>query len=105
MTLTLIPASSVAAIAGMPSAVAGILIITFGRSSRAQSSLACAIVPSVSCARSGETSTDTKPSVAVPLVVVRAQDVGRVRDVGGDEIPVGVAADAPAAVTSRSCAS
>ena len=62
VTFTLMPAASVAVIAGSPSRVAGILIITFGRASRSHNSCACAIVPSVSWARSGDTSTDTNPS-------------------------------------------
>jgi hypothetical protein len=62
VTFTLMPAASVSVIAGKPSGVAGILIMTLGRCSRSQNSLACATVASVSCARFGETSTDTKPS-------------------------------------------
>ena len=62
VTLTLTPADSTSVIAGIPAGVAGILIITLGRPSRCHSSSACAIVASVSCARFGETSTDTKPS-------------------------------------------
>ncbi|MEI2720126.1 MAG: hypothetical protein V9E87_08265 [Gemmatimonadales bacterium] len=40
----------------------GILIIAFGRSTRAQSRSACTIVPSVSCASVGATSSETVPS-------------------------------------------
>jgi hypothetical protein len=38
------------------------LMCTLGRSTVAQSSFACAMVASVSWARSGETSIDTRPS-------------------------------------------
>ena len=62
MTLTLIPAPITAVIAGRPAFVAGTLIMRFGRSTSAHSSFACAIVPSVSCARRGSTSSDTRPS-------------------------------------------
>ena len=48
MTLTLIPSASVAVIAGSPSAVAGILMNRFGRSTSHHSCLASAIVVSVS---------------------------------------------------------
>ena len=52
----LIPSAIERRMAGMPSGVAGILIMTFGRSSACQSRLASATVPSVSRASSGETS-------------------------------------------------
>ena len=48
--------------AGMPSVVPGILIITLGRFTRFQKSRAAVIDFSVSCARSADTSSDTKPS-------------------------------------------
>ena len=47
------------AIAGSPCGVPGILMKTFGRSIRADSSRAWAIVASVSNASSGETSSET----------------------------------------------
>ena len=50
-------------IAGMPSRVPGILIMTLGRSTRFQSDLAMATVPAVSLASNGETSRLTKPSL------------------------------------------
>ena len=56
------PSASVAVIAGSPAFVAGILISAFGRSTFAQSFFASAEVASVSCARSGETSIETRPS-------------------------------------------
>jgi hypothetical protein len=56
------PSEIVAAIAGRPSTVAGILISVLGRSMRSQSRLARSTVPSVSLARSGSTSIDTRPS-------------------------------------------
>ena len=79
------PSASAAVIAGRPALVAGILMCAFGRSTVAHSCLACAIVASVSCARSGETSIDTRPSTPCGGVVDRAEDVGRVAHVvGGD---------------------
>ena len=48
--------------AGRPSPVAGILTSTFGRSTILLSSFAWAMVPSVSRARPGSTSIDTRPS-------------------------------------------
>jgi len=56
------PAPRTAVIAGSPALVAGILIITFGRSTSANSRLAASIVPCVSWARRGDTSSETKPS-------------------------------------------
>ena len=54
-----IPSNSADSIAGMPSGVAGILIIRFGRSTRSQYMWACSSVPSVSCASRGATSQET----------------------------------------------
>ena len=62
VTLTEIPLASVAVMAGSPAFVAGILMWAFGRSTVFHSCSACSIVASVSCARSGETSIDTRPS-------------------------------------------
>ena len=56
------PAPIAAVIASRPSMVAGILIITLGRSTLSHSAWACSIVRSVSWARSGATSIDTRPS-------------------------------------------
>jgi len=60
--LTLIPSARVCVMAGRPSRVAGILMKMFGRSTSAHSSRAWLIVPSVSRARRGSTSIDTRPS-------------------------------------------
>jgi hypothetical protein len=57
--LTLIPAAMVALIAGTPSAVPGILIITLGRPTAFHRRAAASIVPCVSCASVGETSSET----------------------------------------------
>ena len=57
-----IEAAIEARMAGSPSTVAGILIITLGRSTAFHRARACAIDPSVSRARSGDTSMETKPS-------------------------------------------
>ena len=62
VTLTLIPLPIRFLIAGMPSGVAGTLIITLGRSSARNSRRAALIVPLVSCARCGLTSSEAKPS-------------------------------------------
>src|SRR5918912_896187 len=56
------PSERASSIAGTPSSVPGILIIRFGRSTRRQNSRACSSVASVSWARAGSTSSDTKPS-------------------------------------------
>jgi hypothetical protein len=56
------PSASVCEIAGSPSTVAGILIITFGRSTASYSFLAISAVWAVSLARRGSTSIDTRPS-------------------------------------------
>ena len=58
----LIPSLMHFSIAGMPSVVPGILIITLGRFTRFQKSRAPAIDFSVSCAMSADTSSDTNPS-------------------------------------------
>src|SRR4051812_39220428 len=62
VTFTFTPRAVSSSMAGSPASVAGTLIITLGRSSRPHRSSACAIVPSVSSARSGVHSNDTKPS-------------------------------------------
>ena len=49
-------------IAGSPAAVPGTLIITFGWASRCHRVMACAIVASVSSARSGVHSNEMNPS-------------------------------------------
>ena len=59
------PSATTAVIAGRPAAVAGILIRAFERSTAAHSAFAEAMVASVSCARSGSTSIETRPSSAV----------------------------------------
>jgi hypothetical protein len=56
-----------AAIAGMPSAVAGIFTSRLGRAMRSCNRVAAAIVASVSRANSGATSIDTKPSLPCEL--------------------------------------
>ncbi len=53
------PAAMVALIAGTPAAVPGILIITLGRSTAFHRRAAASIVPWVSLARVGETSSET----------------------------------------------
>ena len=57
--LTLTPSAMRARTAGTPAAVPGTLIIRLGRPTACQSRCASAIVASVSCAASGETSTLT----------------------------------------------
>ena len=58
----LIPSWRQRSIAGQPSRVPGILIITLGRSTAFQSRRASFTEPSVSRATPGETSSDTNPS-------------------------------------------
>ena len=62
VTLMLIPSEMHCVIAGSPSRVAGILISRFGRSTIHHSARASAMVFSVSLARRGSTSSDTRPS-------------------------------------------
>jgi hypothetical protein len=63
--LTLMPAAIASSTAFAPSAVPGILIMTFGRSTVAQSRCASAIVARASFADAGETTIETKPSLPV----------------------------------------
>ena len=70
--MTGMPAKIASSIAGSPSFVPGILMKRFRRFARAKSSLAAARVLAVSCARSGDTSSETQPST----VFVRSQ-IGR----------------------------
>src|SRR4029450_11013661 len=62
VTLMLIPSAIAFSMAGIPASVAGILMNTFGRSSRAHSSRARSSVASASWERSGSTSMLAKPS-------------------------------------------
>ena len=57
-----IPSEMHCVIAGSPSTVAGILIMTFGRSTIHHRARASAIVLAVSRASRGSTSSDTRPS-------------------------------------------
>jgi hypothetical protein len=65
VTLTLTPRAMVLVIAGRPASVAGILMNRFGRSTSHHRWAASAAVASVSCARPGATSRETRPSVPV----------------------------------------
>ncbi len=60
------PAAIVSSIAGSPSGVAGILMSRLGRSISACRRLASSIVPCVSWARFGSTSSETQPSLPDP---------------------------------------
>ena len=60
--MTFLPSAIISRIAGRPSWVAGILIITFGREIRSWSNRAADKVPVVSWAKEGSTSTLTNPS-------------------------------------------
>ena len=82
MTLTLIPAAMQWVIAGRPARVPGILIIALGRSTARQSRSASWIVPSVSCASVGETSSDTSPSPPPVGLVHRREEVAGGAHVG-----------------------
>jgi hypothetical protein len=57
------PAAIDSSIAGRPSLVAGIFTNRFGRSTSFDSRFASAVVPSVSWARFGSTSSETQPSL------------------------------------------
>ncbi len=61
------PSAIICRMAGTHSGVAGILTSRLGRSMRACSERAAAMVPSVSWASDGATSTETKPSPPVEL--------------------------------------
>ena len=62
VTLMLRPSLIIWRMAGIPSSVAGILTSTLGRSMRLCRYRAASMVPAVSWARDGATSTETKPS-------------------------------------------
>ncbi len=62
VTFTLRPSAMVRLMAGIPSSVAGILIMRLGRSTRSHSVRAVAMVASVSCDSDGGTSRLTYPS-------------------------------------------
>ncbi len=62
VTFTLMPSPVAAVMAASPSCVAGILIITFERSTIHHSARASAMVASVRCASRGSTSMLTRPS-------------------------------------------
>ena len=79
--LMLTPRRVSSSIAGNPASVPGTLIITFGRSSRGHRSRACAIVASVSSARSGVHSNDISPSQAGRAVVRRPKQASGLADV------------------------
>ena len=87
MTLTLMPAPIAAVIASRPSIVAGILIMHVRPVDLRPELLAPArSSPSVSCARPGATSIETRPSTPSVRVVDRAEDVGRVAHVVGRDL-------------------
>ena len=62
MTLMLRPSAIIRWMAGRPSGVAGIFTYRLGRAILSWRARAAPIVPSVSAARAGSTSIDTKPS-------------------------------------------
>ena len=62
VTLTEMPRPMTSAMAGMPALVAGIFTRRFSRPTVSYSFWASATVASVSCASSGDTSIDTRPS-------------------------------------------
>ena len=75
MTLTLTPCAVSARIAGIPSGVAGTLIMTLGRPTRCARRSPSATVCSVSAASSGSTSSETRPSTPPDSLVDRQQQV------------------------------
>src|SRR5665648_56133 len=78
VTLNETPDSRTPVIAGNPALVAGILISTSRRPPRAHNAWVWLIVASVSCARSGETSSDTRPATPPSSPSARAKIVGLV---------------------------
>ena len=95
----------VSVIAGQPSVVPGILISRLGWSTIRQSSAASVTVCSVSCAKPGETSIETRPST--PSV---ASNTGRMtlhasRTSSVVIVCVALSTSAPAAASSRTCGS
>ena len=81
VTLTGTPAKIDSSIAGTPSGVPGILMNRLGRCALARAARAAAsMVPAVSLASSGETSSDTQPSTP-PVRRGRAEEIGGARQV------------------------
>ena len=80
VTLIGMPAKIASSMAGSPSGVPGILMRRFGRPARACRALAAARVLPVSCASSGDTSSDTQPSTPrVRSQIGRNRSAARVR--------------------------
>ena len=101
MTLTGTPAKIAASIAGNPSAVPGILMKRLGLPPRRCRSRAAASVLLVSCASSGETSSDTQPST--PSVRAKTgwnSSAARVRSASASS-KNSSSADSPAALSGR----
>ena len=104
VTLTEIPCAVAAVIAGSPSLVAGILISALRRSTARHSSWADAIVASVSWARSGSTSIETRPSAGfVSCTGARTSQASRTSSVVSSKMTRSVVA--PSATSLRTCSS
>ena len=104
VTLTLIPSAVTVVIASSPACVAGILIRTFERSTAFHSARAEATVPSVSCARSGSTSMETRPSWAVRSATgASTSQALRTSSVVSSKITRSTGS--PAATSERTCSS
>ena len=76
VTFTGTPAKIDSSIAGTPSGVPGILMNRLGRCARRCSCATASMVPAVSFASKGETSSDTQPSTPPVRVVDRTEQVG-----------------------------
>ncbi len=99
------PAAIVSSIAGTPASVPGILTIRLGRSTRSQYSRACLMVASVSCAKAGSTSSETKPSAPSASSQTRAQHVAGELHVEDRDLVVDLARDMPFSASSAICSS
>jgi hypothetical protein len=98
------PSAIAAVIAGRPSTVAGILISTFGRSTAAHSAFAEAMVASVSLARVGSTSIETRPSSLVDSATgARMSQALRTSSVVSPKMTSSTSL--PSATSERSCSS
>jgi hypothetical protein len=105
VTLTLMPSPIIRRMAGRPSIVAGILIITLGRSTRRRSSRAADSVPAVSRAKVGETSTETNPSRPSVAVWSGAKASQAARMSSTTMVQYAGSTPAPAAMRPANCSS
>ncbi|SKU40250.1 Uncharacterised protein [Mycobacteroides abscessus subsp. abscessus] len=105
VTFTEIPSAITAVIAGRPALVAGILINRFGRSTIFHSSIACRIVLSVSWARRGSTSMETRPSTPPEASYCAASTSHAARTSSVVAVRIAESTSAPRSANSAICAS